>query len=146
MTTRKTPVVFRCSCTSMDVRKEEEGEHLCGGLQAARPSNYLVTRGVIKFLRKIPVFMTSKSNGEWEMREKKNPQEKVQRVEEMHCWQRALPGGAKLDHPQSLLAILYTLCFHMTGKISHSLMRRGTLAGFVCVFSAMKTQTQDNNL
>lgn len=47
----------------MDVRKEE-GEHLCGGLQAARPANYLVTRGVIKFLGKIPVSMTSKSNAE----------------------------------------------------------------------------------
>lgn len=34
----------------------------------------------------------------------------------------------------------------MTGKISHSLMLQGTVAGFVCVFSAMKTQTQDNNL
>lgn len=78
---------------------KKEGEHLCGGLQAARPRNYLVTCGVIKFLWKIPVSMTSKSNGEWEMREKKNPHKKVPRVEEMRRWQLVLPGGAKLDHP-----------------------------------------------
>lgn len=48
--------------------------------------------------------------------------------------------------PQWWLAILYTLCFHMTGKISHSLMLQRTDAGFVWVFPAMKTQTQDNKL
>lgn len=49
------PVGFCCSCTSVDVRKEE-GERLCGRLQSTQLGDYLVTRRVIKFLGKIPVF------------------------------------------------------------------------------------------
>lgn len=39
------------------------------------------------------------------------------------------------------LGILYSLCFHMTGKISHSLMLQRIGGGFVWAFPAMKTQT-----
>lgn len=98
MTTRKTPVGFCCSCTSVDVRKAE-GERLCGRLQSTQLGDYLVTRCVIKFLGKIPVSVTSKSDSEWRNGEKKNPKKKVPRVEEMRRWQPSLPGGAELDHP-----------------------------------------------